>query len=122
MTNTTTLFRPLGRAELQLVEAANYECWPPRLPDQPIFYLVTNERYAVEVTQWNVNEQGEGFVSRVEVLTSFMDQFPVHTVGAPHHTEWWIPAERLEELNDTLVGKIEIIGHYGTSSSTSDAQ
>lgn len=28
------------------------------------------------------------------------------------HTEWWIPAEELEELNDNIVGLIEVIGEY----------
>lgn len=112
---TTTLFRPLGRAELELVETAGFRRWPPRLPDQPIFYPVTNEGYAIEVNEWNVREQGEGFVSRFEVLSSFMDEFEIKTVGAAHHTEWWIPAERLDELNDAIVGTIEIIGHYKKS-------
>jgi hypothetical protein len=44
-----------------------------------------------------------------------MDQFPIKTVGAKRHTEWWIPAERLEEMNDNIIGKIEIIGEYGNS-------
>ncbi|MEA5604142.1 hypothetical protein [Nostoc sp. UHCC 0252] len=30
----------------------------------------------------------------------------------PDHTEWWIPAEELEELNSNIVGKIEVIGEY----------
>ena len=109
---TTTLYRPLGRAELELVAASGYRAWPPRLPDQPIFYPVTNEAYAIEVNRWNVQRFGEGFVARFEVLKSFMDEFEIHTVGASHHTEWWIPAERLEELNVAIVGEIEIIGHY----------
>jgi hypothetical protein len=27
-------------------------------------------------------------------------------------TEWWVPAEDLEELNRNIVGKIEVIGEY----------
>jgi hypothetical protein len=27
-------------------------------------------------------------------------------------TEWWIPAEDLEELNENIVGLIEVIGEY----------
>ena len=118
MTTTTTLYRPLGRGELELVEASGFRRWPPRLLEQPIFYPVTNERYAVEITQWNVRQSGEGFVSRFEVLTSFMEEFEVQTVGASHHTEWWIPAERLDDLNDAIVGTIEIIGRYGTAEAT----
>ena len=36
----------------------------------------------------------------------------VQKVGGESHTEWWIPAEELEELNDNIVGEIEVIGEY----------
>jgi hypothetical protein len=39
---TTTLWRPTGPAELDLVRRLNWRAWPPRLPEQPIFYPVLN--------------------------------------------------------------------------------
>ncbi len=33
----------------------------------------------------------------------------VETVGSKYHTEWWIPADDLETLNDNIVGVIEVI-------------
>ena len=44
-----------------------------------------------------------------------MKKYKVEQVGATHHTEWWIPAEELEELNDNIVGEIAVIGEYGKS-------
>jgi hypothetical protein len=41
-TGTTTLWRPVGPEELALVEASGRRAWPPRLPEQPIFYPVLN--------------------------------------------------------------------------------
>jgi len=41
-----------------------------------------------------------------------MDKYQLKTVGAKHHTEWWVPAEELEALNDQIDGLIEIIGEY----------
>lgn len=38
-----------------------------------------------------------------------MDQRDVKCVGAKHHTEWWVPAEDLEGLNDHIVGRIVVI-------------
>jgi hypothetical protein len=85
----------------------------PGLPEQPIFYPVTNERYAVEIaTRWNVRDSGVGYVTRFQVRASFMDRYEIHKVGGVHHTEWWIPAGELDELNDNIVGKIEVIGEY----------
>ena len=113
MKKTVTLFRPTGPKELRLVESSGYTKWPPRLPEQPIFYPVTNEQYAKEITmRWNAKESGVGYVTRFEVKKSFMDRYEIHQVGTSHHTEWWVPAEELSELNDNIVGKIEVIGEY----------
>lgn len=37
---TRTLWRPVGRNELRLIKAASSRAFPPRLPEQPIFYPV----------------------------------------------------------------------------------
>lgn len=110
---TVTLYRPTGPQELELVRQSGFKRWPPRLPEQPIFYPVTNEAYACEIAQkWNVKESGVGFVTRFKVQASFMAPYQPQQVGAAHHTEWWIPAEDLEVLNDNLVGEIEVIREF----------
>ena len=116
MTSTVTLYRPTGPRELALVAASDYKRWPPRLPEQPIFYPVTNEDYAVEIARdWNVPSSGVGYVTRFEVDAVFMSRYDTHVVGASHHTEWWVPAEELEELNDHIVGVIEVTQTFGTA-------
>lgn len=111
---TVTLYRPTGPQELQLVEQSGFLRWPPRLPGQPIFYPVTNERYAAEIAgRWNVAESGRGFVTRFRVRSAFMARYPIQTVGASYHTEWWVPAEDLEALNDHIVGRIEVVATFG---------
>ena len=109
---TITCYRPTGQKELDLVMEAHYEKWPPRLPEQPIFYPVTNEKYAIVVTRWNVQSEGIGYVTKFEVEKTYSEKYQIHTVGASHHTEWWIPAEDLDEFNSKIVGKIEVIGTY----------
>jgi hypothetical protein len=110
MTGTVTLYRPTGPNELALVEASGWRRWPPRLPEQPIFYPVTNEDYAIEIARdWNAPHSGSGFVTRFEVRAAFMANYEKHVVGAARHEEWWIPAEELEALNDNIVGLIEVI-------------
>ena len=112
-TETITLYRPAGPEELELVKQSDYTRWPPRLPEQSIFYPVTNEQYAKEIaTQWNVRDSNVGYVTRFRVRKSFMDRYEIQQVGASYHTEWWIPTEELEELNDNIVGLIEVIGEY----------
>ena len=111
--DVVVLFRPTGPKELELVKESGWRRWPPRLPDQPIFYPVTNEDYAVQIARdWNVPESGAGYVTRFHVKAPFMERYPVKTVGAKIHTEWWVPAEDLEALNDNIVGHIEVIHEF----------
>lgn len=113
MSATVTLYRPTGPEELALVSASGFTRWPPRLPEQPIFYPVTNEQYAIEIArEWNVKASGSGTVTRFEVWREFMDRYPIHQVGGSHHTEWWVPAEDLESLNQNIVGLIEVIHEF----------
>ncbi len=44
----------------------------------------------------------------------FYARYEVHTIGAAHHSEWWIPAQELDELNDNIVGLIEVIREFTT--------
>jgi hypothetical protein len=37
---TIIMYRPVGPKELELIAASGYREFPPRLPDQPIFYPV----------------------------------------------------------------------------------
>ena len=84
------LYRPVGTKELKLIEESNYSKFPPRLPEQPIFYPVLTEKYAVEITsRWNVKFNG-------------------------NHKAFWIPAERLEEFHLHIIGKIDIIKKFSS--------
>jgi hypothetical protein len=110
---TITMYRPTGPEELKLVEESGFKKWPPRLPEQPIFYPVTNQQYAKEIaTKWNINDSGVGYITRFAVKRAFVERYQIEQVGASYHTEWWIPAEELEELNNNIVGEIEVIGEY----------
>ena len=111
--DTVTLWRPTGPEELALVEASGWREWPPRLPGQPIFYPVLNQEYAAKIARdWNVKHSGAGYVTRFEVLRSFLDQYEVHQAGGKTILEYWIPAEDLAALNASIVGTIEVTAEY----------
>ena len=113
MSNTRTLFRPVGPKELVLIRASGNRAFPPRLPWQPIFYPVLNEQYAVQIARdWNVKDSGAGYVTRFHVRDGFISKYPVQNVGSSIHQELWIPAEELPALNDNIVGEIEIIAEF----------
>ena len=110
---TITLYRPTGPEELKLVEESGFKKWPPRLPEQPIFYPVTTSAYAEKIARnWNVKDSGVGFVTKFEVETDYLSQYKIQDAGGKDHQEYWIPAEKLEEFNDHIVGKIQIISKF----------
>ena len=118
-TETTTLFRPVGPKELALIATSGYREFPPRLPQQPIFYPVLNEQYARQIARdWNVKDSGAGYVTRFAVRNEFVAKYPVQKVGSTIHQELWIPAEDLAEMNRNIVGLIEVIAEYKTSTRT----
>ena len=109
----TTLYRPVGVEELRLIEGCHFRGFPPRLPDQPIFYPVTTEAYAAKIArEWNTRGGREGFVTRFRVRTTYLQQFERHVVGGREHEEYWIPAESLPEFNSNIVGPIELIRRF----------
>ena len=117
MSTTTTLYRPVGPKELALIEAAQWQAFPPRLPDQPIFYPVLNEEYAIQIARdWNVPASGTGFVTRFAVRNDFLTRYEIQTVGGREHRELWVPAEELPEFNANIIGPIEVIASFGAPS------
>ena len=108
--NVTMLWRPVGPEELRLIENENMEAFPPRLPEQPIFYPVTTKEYAAKIARdWNVPASGSGFVTEFEVCTEYLARYPVQEAGGRAHLEHWVPAEELEEFNQNIVGKIRVV-------------
>ena len=55
------LWRPVGPQELRLIEQSNWTAFPPRLPEQPIFYPVLTRSYAQQIARdWNsIREDSE---------------------------------------------------------------
>ena len=113
---TTVLYRPVGQKELDLIAESGFRAFPPRLSWQPIFYPVLNEEYATFIArEWNTKDAASGFVGYVlnfSVRTDYLSQFEVQKVGGATALEYWIPAERLTEFNENIVGLIEIISSY----------
>lgn len=107
------LYRPVGQAELDLIIAADYQAFPPRLPEQPIFYPVLNEKYAREIAErWNKKSADSGYagyVTTFEIDDGFISKYRIQTVGASYHQEFWIPAEELDDFNNHIIGKIIVI-------------
>lgn len=112
-TDTITLWRPVGPEELRLIEEAGFTAFPPRLPEQPIFYPVLHEGYAVQIARdWNVKASGVGYVTRFEVSRAFLAGYKVQQAGGRDHLEYWIPAKDLGAFNAAIVGVIAVVAEF----------
>jgi hypothetical protein len=110
---TMTLYRPVGSNELALIRESGWRAFPPRLPEQPIFYPVLNEDYATQIARdWNTRNSGTGYVLRFEVETEYLKQFPIQVAGSRIHQEYWIPSEELAEFNQHIAGLIEVVSEF----------
>jgi hypothetical protein len=110
---TVTLWRPVGPRELKLIEESGMRAFPPRLPEQPIFYPVLSEEYAIKIARdWNVPASGAGFVTRFQVARSFLGRYTPQQAGGRAHLEYWIPASELRAFNNAIVGQIEVIAEF----------
>jgi len=115
MEETTVLFRPVGESEMRLIAESGFRSFPSRLPGQPIFYPVLNEEYATQIARdWNAKDlqSKAGYVTRFAVRTDYLSQFTAQKVGGPLHLEYWIPADKLAEFNENIVGLIEVISEF----------
>lgn len=118
---TITLYRPVGRKELDLIAASGFGAFPPRLPHQPTFYPVLDEEYAVQIARdWNTKDAASGYagyVTRFRVRADFLATYDVQTVGGRSHQEYWIPAEQLDAFNAAMIEPIEVIHEFHADAS-----
>ena len=120
LVSTTTVYRPVGQKELDLIEQSGFRAFPPRLSWQPIFYPVMNEEYATFIArEWNTKDEASGYIGyvlRFHVRADYLAQFEVQKVGSATALELWIPAERLAEFNENIVGCIEVVAEFRAQS------
>ncbi len=109
---TRKLYRPVGLAEMALIVESDGRAFPPRRPEQPIFYPVLNAEYAEQIArEWNTRDEASsyaGYVTEFEVDEVYVSRFEEHVVGASMHRELWVPAEELPEFNRHIVGRIQM--------------
>jgi hypothetical protein len=108
-----TLWRPVGPQELQLIRQTGMRAFPPRLPEQPIFYPLLTEECGENRTR--LERRGQ----RRRIRHTFSDQAELRRPLSSErswwrsHQEYWIPAEDLEAFNAAIVGLIEVTGSFG---------
>lgn len=118
------LYRPTGPEELRLVEESGWRAWPPRLPDQPIFYPVLTFEYAEKIARdWNSTRPSPnnlGFVTRFEIDEATAARYEVQDAGGHEHQELWVPSNQVGRFNKGIIGLIEVVATYKSGARVSD--
>lgn len=110
---TVTLYRSVGPGQLKCIVESGWKKFPPRLHWQPYFYPMLHEAFAHKIaSQWNVKQSGVGYVLRFKVRKQYLDSLPIYIIGGPEHKEYRIASHELSDLNDNLVGSIELMATY----------
>jgi hypothetical protein len=113
---TAVLYRPVGPKELALIRDSGFRQFPPRLPEQPIFYPVVHRAYAEQIARdWNAEQKESdysGFVTEFAVDAEFLARYSIHQVGSAMHTEYWIPAGDLVAFNEHIRGPIRVVAEF----------
>jgi hypothetical protein len=113
MSETVTLWRPVGPRELKLIEDSDWRAFPPRLPEQPIFYPVTTREYAIKIARdWNVARQRKRLRNRVRCARRFPCAVSCRDCRRAGPSGHWIPAEDLPKFNDAIVGQIRVVDWF----------
>lgn len=113
---TTVLYRPVGRDELESIRKSDFRAFPPPPAGQPMFKPVLTREYATQVARdWSAKEKTRGysgFITRFHVDSAFLSRYAAHQVGNSIHREYWIPAKDIDEFNRHIRGIIELIAEY----------
>ena len=113
MSKSTTLWRPVGPEELDLIRQSGMKAFPARLPGQPIFYPVTTEEYAIKIARdWNVKASNSGYVTQFDVDSDFLANYEIQEAGGKLHQEYWIPADELPMFNEAIIGEITVTREF----------
>ena len=115
-TGFSTLYRPVGKNELALIEETGFKQFPPRLEWQPIFYPVLTQNYADAIARdWNSTDADHnyvGFVTRFQIRNEYLCNYEIQTAADRDTLEYWIPAEDLDSFNGNIVGTIDLVAEF----------
>lgn len=94
------------------MEASGWRAWPPRLPDQPIFYPVLNEDYATRIARdWNVKASGVGYVTRFRLKSPSSTAMRL-SGRRPHHLGVLDSGRGPRGVQRHITGRITVIAEY----------
>ena len=111
MPGTFTLYKPVSQKELDLIKRSGWKAFPSELKEQPFFYPLMKEAYAVGISKECITPAyGVSYITRFQIDVDFVSKYKIRNIGPNRQQELWIPTEELVEFNQHIVGEIEVVG------------
>jgi len=111
--STETLYRPVGPGQLSAIRRSGWRNFPVRKTHQKFFYPLLYEAHAVEVARnWHVFNSGIGHILEFQMEREYLNQFTMNCIGGQQHIEYRIPAYKIMEFNQHIMGCIKLIASY----------
>jgi hypothetical protein len=108
-----TLWRPVSPAELNLIRASGMRAFPPRLPEQPIFYPVLSEAYAIKIARdWNVPAHGRGMSRGFESCGDFLIDIPFKKWAGRVVSNIGYQQKIFSAFNSAIIAEIEVVAEF----------
>ncbi|MGK0442500.1 MAG: hypothetical protein ACJA0N_002311 [Pseudohongiellaceae bacterium] len=99
--------------QLAALIRSDWRKFSPNAPDQRIFYPKLHLEYAEKIArQWDAVEHNAGFVVRFEMPLGFIGRYELQTVGYDEHLEYKVPIYELDDFNQKIVGKVELVSAF----------
>jgi hypothetical protein len=111
MPGTFTLYKPVSQKELDLIKESGWKAFPTVLKEQPFFYPLMKEAYAVQISKECTSPAySVSYITRFQIDTEFVSRYKIRNIGPNRQQELWIPPDELQEFNGHIVGAIEVVG------------
>ncbi len=106
-----TLYRPVGSNELAWIIRSGWTRFPARLIKEPVFYPIIDDAFiAQKPVQKLRHADRAACIIRFHVIKDYLSKHAVNHVDADMHTEVHLSPDAIDELNNNIIGLIEITG------------
>lgn len=113
MNNTIRLYAPVSPHQLAKVINAGWQDFFPCSDEQKYFFPKLHRGFAEMLArQWEARVYSAGYVVCLDVRYAFINQFPLETVAYEEHLEYRIPSHFLDQFNQSLVSKIQLLSAF----------
>lgn len=94
-----TLYKLVEGWELDMIERSGWSRFPPRILEQPVFYTDMSE------DELSAGNYGSQHIIKLHVRKDYIVRYKI---SHKEHDELCVPAESIEDLNNNIIGLIEL--------------